>query len=375
MSKISDLASTLTDKFGLSTQDAEAFVATMFDVINDQLQSGDKSVKVKKLGTFKVTSVSSRESINVNTGERILIEGRNKISFTPDSLLKDRVNKPFSQFETVALNDGVDFADIEQEPEQENEKPKMEETKHPEQVTEHIETPEPTPQTTENTQPEKVAEEKEQETERPVAATEVSHDECHEEVHHHHHHSERHHHHGNERKLIRKIRTRNIVIVILLIIIAAMATVGYRYFNQYDSVMKEKDNRILELEIIMDNIGAEKAKKDAASSETTHKVEEKKAVAEPASKPTANAEKRPVEPQKGNDYNKDPRIRTGAYVITGIEQTVTMQPGQTLKSISRAILGDGMECYVEAVNTKREYKAGDKVNIPALRHKKIKSKR
>lgn len=113
MSKISlsDLAQRLAEKSGISLQDAELFIRKMFDVANEGLQS-DKLVKMKWLGTFKVMAVKDRESVDVNTGERILIEGRDKISFTPDNILKEIVNKPFAQFETVVVNDGVDFDEI-----------------------------------------------------------------------------------------------------------------------------------------------------------------------------------------------------------------------------------------------------------------------
>lgn len=113
MSKISlsDLAQRLAEKSGISLQDAELFIRKMFDVANEGLQS-DKLVKMKWLGTFKVMAVKDRESVDVNTGERIIIEGRDKISFTPDNILKDIVNKPFAQFETVVVNDGVDFDEI-----------------------------------------------------------------------------------------------------------------------------------------------------------------------------------------------------------------------------------------------------------------------
>lgn len=113
MSKISlsDLAQCLAEKSGISLQDAELFIRKMFDVANEGLQS-DKLVKMKWLGTFKVMAVKDRESVDVNTGERIIIEGRDKISFTPDNILKEIVNKPFAQFETVVVNDGVDFDEI-----------------------------------------------------------------------------------------------------------------------------------------------------------------------------------------------------------------------------------------------------------------------
>lgn len=115
MAKVSDFASELVGRYGLKEEEATEFISAMFDIICEQLDGADKQVKVKGLGTFKVTSVGARASVDVNTGERIIIEGRNKISFTPEVMLRDRVNRPFVQFETVVLNDGVDFSDIDNE--------------------------------------------------------------------------------------------------------------------------------------------------------------------------------------------------------------------------------------------------------------------
>ena len=106
-----DLAAVLSQKRGLTKAQAEAFVGSMFDVVNYGLDT-ERLVKVKGLGTFKVTNVKDRESINVNTGERVVISGHGKISFTPEAVLREMVNKPFSQFETVVLNDGVDFSQV-----------------------------------------------------------------------------------------------------------------------------------------------------------------------------------------------------------------------------------------------------------------------
>ena len=113
MGKISiqDLAQVLVERKGLNKRDAAIFASAMFDIIQTNLEK-DKVVKIKGLGTFKIIDVDDRESVNVNTGERVLIEGHNKITFTPDALMKELVNKPFSQFETVVLNDGVDFEDM-----------------------------------------------------------------------------------------------------------------------------------------------------------------------------------------------------------------------------------------------------------------------
>ena len=105
------IADTVAKKHKITVKEAEKFVSAMFDVMNEGLKT-DKLVKVKGLGTFKVQAVKPRESVNVNTGERVLIEGHDKVSFTPDATMKELVNKPFAQFETVVLNDGVDFTDI-----------------------------------------------------------------------------------------------------------------------------------------------------------------------------------------------------------------------------------------------------------------------
>lgn len=112
-SSLSVLAKAVASKRGLTQAEAERFITTMFEVAGDGIQE-DKLLKMKWLGTFKITSVKDRESVDVNTGERILIEGRDKISFTPDNILKEIVNKPFAQFETVVVNDGIDFSDIDE---------------------------------------------------------------------------------------------------------------------------------------------------------------------------------------------------------------------------------------------------------------------
>ena len=117
---IKELAPSLSDKHDLSKADAERFVSAIFEVINEGLEN-DKLVKVKGLGAFKIIGIAARKSVDVNTGEPIVIESRNKISFTPDASMRDDVNKPFSQFETVIISDGVDFSSIDKEYENENE--------------------------------------------------------------------------------------------------------------------------------------------------------------------------------------------------------------------------------------------------------------
>ena len=114
-SAIQLITSALAKQHNLSADDAAAFVDAFFDIISSELKNGNQ-VKIKGLGTFKVQAVKPRESVNVNTGERVLIEGHDKISFTPDTVMKELVNKPFSQFETVVINDGVDTEELERIP-------------------------------------------------------------------------------------------------------------------------------------------------------------------------------------------------------------------------------------------------------------------
>ena len=138
--KIMNITSALSTKYKMPLKEAEAFVAMVFDVVNEGLQK-DKLVKVKGLGTFKVAAVKDRESVNVNTGERVLIEGHDKITFTPDAVLRDFVNKPFAQFETVVVKDGVDFSDLDSQ-----KVPETVETPEVPETSETAETPE-TPDT------------------------------------------------------------------------------------------------------------------------------------------------------------------------------------------------------------------------------------
>jgi nucleoid DNA-binding protein len=104
-SSIQVLARYISEKRGVPQRDAEHFVKSFFEIISETLQSGESLVKIKGFGTFKIVDVKDRESVDVNTGERIVIEGRSKISFIPDNVMKELVNKPFSQFETVVVND------------------------------------------------------------------------------------------------------------------------------------------------------------------------------------------------------------------------------------------------------------------------------
>lgn len=144
------LAQKLAEKTGISQQDAELFIRKMFDVVNEGLQA-DKQVKMKWLGTFKVTSVKDRESVDVNTGERIVIEGRDKISFTPDTILKEIINKPFAQFETVVVNDGVEFDEIDRKFEAEEQLAENQQMDEAEEIPEPLDGAETSEETSEAT--------------------------------------------------------------------------------------------------------------------------------------------------------------------------------------------------------------------------------
>ena len=108
---LTELGRAIASKHGLTQREAERFISAFIDVVNDGLQH-EKQLKIKGLGTFKVIDTKDRESVNINTGERILIGGRGKITFTPDAVMRELVNKPFAQFQTVVLNEGVSFDDV-----------------------------------------------------------------------------------------------------------------------------------------------------------------------------------------------------------------------------------------------------------------------
>lgn len=425
MSKVSitELASKLMEKHGLKRTEAELFIRQFVGVINDGLKN-DKSVKVKGLGTFKVQAVSARKSVDVNTGEAIVIEGRDKISFTAEAVMRDLVNAPFAQFETVIVNDGVDFSEIDAKNEADNTEakeptPAVEPTPvaelepavvEPTPVAEPEPTvveaapaaePEPTVEPAPAAEPEPtvepapVAEPEPAVVEptpivEPTPAVEDS--------------------DSDTDELEAKSKSYKNTIIVLassLACVVILAVVGFVYmFSQ----IEKRDNRITHLETQTatladrmmkthmspthtanqpaandeaDNIlatneqkieAAEKADKENNLKATEAKPEPKaepKAATKPATAAKAPAAKPAPSIPSQLAYDKDSRVRTGAYVITGVANTVTVKAGQTMSSLSKTYLGPGMECYLEAVNGgNRELKAGEKIKIPALKTKK-----
>ena len=496
MAKVNDFARELSEKYGLSLGDASDFVSAMFDVVKEELDGADSSVKIKGFGTFKVSAVGARASVDVNTGERIIIDGRNKISFTPEVLLRDRVNRPFVQFETVVLNDGVDFSEIDEESEEEldsvtetepqgvqlsptaptsqptdqsTDQPTLSEQPQGVQLSSTAPTSQPTDQSTDqltdqptlseqsqgvqlsptaptsqltdqstdqptlSEQPQGVqlsstaptSQPTDQSTDQPAPAeqpqgvqlsstaptgqptdqsanhyspSETASKAVNTEEH---------------RDMARRLmtpktetiedseesddkttatapeaddegiviggcrqRSPRIMYVLTIASFLILVSLGIGMYFLYQRI-EEKNHVIdrLESRLYAQQEAAEAVepqstvtvKDTVASKDSLHAAEllaaekgkqhKKDSI---AANPTATTP---------SDYNYDTRVRTGAYIIVGVAKTVTVQPGQTLASISKAYLGEGMECYVEVLNNRHSVKAGEKLKIPQLKLK------
>ena len=477
---LSTLAAKLAEKSGLSQTEAELFIRKMFDVLNQGLEA-DKQVKMRWLGTFKVTTVKDRESVDVNTGERIVIEGRDKISYTPDNILKEIVNKPFAQFETVVVNDGVDFDDIDkkfetptEEPEEvpsevqsEIEVPKEEiviaEVKAPEkedpiapEQPKPVASVEPTPveephssapdvidfldaplsveassdvvvigeEKEEKVQPEVELKEEPQagpiveskaepKVEQPAESSvetsaeptsepedvveqqpEVEEEEtpCHSGL----------------------VLPKYVVVAAVVIFLVLAGGIGWFTFN-YAKMAEQNNYMMQQLAQLKENDAQrkaaaehkqmldaqearlrEKAKQDsirmasaseaikmAENADETEKVDPETENAKDKAKQNAKAKEKGSASSKtessksapqpsSSKYDKDARVRTGAYRIVGVAQVVKVSGSQSLQSISNRYLGPGMECYVEALNGTTSVKTGQSIKIPKLELKKKK---
>lgn len=480
-SNISRLAKSISSKHGLTQAEAERFISKMFEVANDGLHE-DKLLKIKWLGTFKVTPVKDRESVDVNTGERIVIEGRDKISFTPDNILKEIVNKPFAQFETVVVNDGVDFSDIDEkfslqavpaepiaaempstigeqktaeasigQPESKSfdESKNTDEQKVADQPTAEVyPSAEAQPMAAEqpmvvgqpmaeehpmaeeqqmqplvgNTTGEqeslvnediltkesslvKNASDNEAGTSNEAVASnnaamsdgavpsEETAAEVGEEVHSHH-----------------LMIPKYLVAIVCLVFVILLGGMGWFAFN-FGKMQAQRDQLAMQLQTIKKPTpvatkdstqtsaedSAALALKKKAQEDSIRMAETSKAVemAEKteqgrvegqaltntsssqigtSSKEKGSSQAKGTAPSapRSSAYDADPRVRTGAYRIVGVAQTVTVKDGQSLASLSRLYLGPGMECYVEAVNGKNEVKVGQKIKIPKLELKRKK---
>lgn len=498
-SSMSILARILAEKNNMTISEAEAFIKQMFDVANGVMQA-DKQLKIRWLGTFKVMSVKDRESVDVNTGERIIIGGRDKITFTPDNILKEIVNKPFAQFETVVVNDGVDFSEIDRkfafEAKEEVSAPSDEQQIAEESETSPVDKAESIPAVAEMSDESELKEdvvsgvtvqvedlsvvseeaegpvseikEKEQlvadaqESEQPVSkvrepelpdAVNLSEQSVAEVK-------------EPEQPVVKKVLVqsvtassvqeetvvsrpetmapvsqtkqaapvgnpentveeddeesssdrkhyfmlpRYVISVAVILILLLIGGIGWFAFN-YGKMQAQRNHLALQLEemqkVRMAKDSLAQAQKDdlrtkalqdsarlAQSAEVLNGVDEQNAAAqsdslrkavaakeivskqqtEVAKQKALKEAKQKVEVQAASKYDADPRVRTGAYRILGVDHSIVAKSGQTLSSISKLYLGPGMECYLEAVNGGAiDVKAGQKIHIPKLALKKKK---
>ena len=390
MSKLNiyDLCSVLTSKNGLDDKESHRFIKAIFDVIQEGLDE-DKIVKVKGLGTFKIIEVDDRESINVNTGERVLIEGHSKLTFTPDSVMKEIVNKPFSQFETVILNEGVDFPEpVVEEPAVEDiiadepaeGKEIIVEPQIDNNVAEQSVEEEPVAEKTVAEEP--VAEEpvaEEPVAEEPVAEEPVAEDSVVEftddndnvqsgeensveesvfET-------------SNNNSILRWILSG--VAVLLLILGAAYG--GYLY-GRYE-LSEEIAYKQMKADLKTAEITTKKAQVAIKKDSVAQEVDATKigAMSIDNEDESVNDEAKTEATKTSSDKYEamDIRVRTGAYRIIGEDRTVKAKAGQTVEDIATKLLGPGMSCYVEVYNGldgKATLKEGQTIKIPKLELKK-----
>ena len=475
MAKVNDFARELSERYGLSLSDASDFIGAMFDVVNEELDDTDSSVKIKGFGTFKVSAVSARASVDVNTGERIIIDGRNKISFTPEVLLRDRVNRPFVQFETVVLNDGVDFSEIDDEMDElsdsvietETQGTQLSPTAPTDQLTDQsanqstpTEQPQgvqlsptaPTDQLTDQSanQPTPTGQSQgvqlsptapinqltDQSADQPTSteqsqgvllsstvptdqptnqpspsepASKVVNTEEHRDM------ARRlmapksepiddDNNKADEEKSANDIdesddegiviggckqRSPRMMYVLTIASFVILVSIGIGMYFLYQRI-EEKNHVIDRLEtrlyaqqdtvvavepqcVVSDTIASNDALK-AADVHTAENIKKEKKDSVRASNSKAATGSTAVmsaapTATTPSDYNYDVRVRTGAYIIVGVAKVVTVQPGQSLASISKAYLGEGMECYVEVLNNCHTVKAGDNLKIPEVKLK------
>ena len=390
MSKLNiyDLCSVLTSKNGLDDKESHRFIKAIFDVIQEGLDE-DKIVKVKGLGTFKIIEVDDRESINVNTGERVLIEGHSKLTFTPDSVMKEIVNKPFSQFETVILNEGVDFPEpVVEEPAVEDiiadepaeDKEIIVEPQIDNKVAEQSVEEEPVAEKTVAEEP--VAEEpvaEEPVAEEPVAEEPVAEDSVVEftddndnvqsgeensveesvfET-------------SNNNSILRWILSG--IAVLLLILGAAYG--GYLY-GRYE-LSEEIAYKQMKADLKTAEITTKKAQVAIKKDSVAQEVDATKigAMSIDNKDESANDEAKTETAKTSSDKYEDMdiRVRTGAYRIIGEDRIVKAKAGQTVEDIATKLLGPGMSCYVEVYNGldgKATLKEGQTIKIPKLELKK-----
>lgn len=388
---MSDLADRLAEQAGMSKRDAQQFLSAVAETIQEGVNN-DKIVKIKGLGTFKVIDVEARESVNVNTGERVTIDSHQKLTFTPDSAMKDLVNKPFSQFETVVLNDGVDFDDVNTESvEEQKDTEKPEETEILE-VSEISSVPEKTeaPESSEKSEssvipvvsevseasvvteisdapasPEVSDEPEASEVPEVSSVSETS------EI------SE-----APELSETTEYKQSYWWLWLLIAIVACVCSFagGYilgRHMDRnsiYDDEESKSDTTLAVVVNCQDTLTISAQKNDTLKAEEQEMSKQKT----DSVKSDVLTKKTDEETPEWKKYeNMDSRVRTGAYRIVGTDRVVKVKSGETLKRIANRILGEGMECYVEVYNnisSGQTLKEGQEIMIPKLELKKKRKK-
>lgn len=371
---IQEIAKILVEKNHIESQAASQFVNEMFAIILDRLSQGE-AVKVKGLGTFKIIDVEARESVSVRTGERVVIDGHSKVTFTPDTTMKELVNKPFSHFETVMLNEGVEFEDMKEPepPTPEQQEPVAEEPVVEESVAEEPVVEEPVveqPVAEEPVAEEPVVEQPEPAEEPAVVQPPIMpafHKQTHEEP------KEE----EMENKKKKSIWPSILKCLLVLALMAASAYIGYYYGSN-----KPLPDVVPDTIVVRDTVDLQAVKKNSESKinseeKAKQEAEEKaKQQAAEAAKAKAKAEEKKAAQSAviADKYAaKDARVRLGAYRIVGLDHEVKVQAGQTFYSICKANLGPDMECYVEVYNdlpSRPTLKEGQIIKIPKLELKK-----
>lgn len=363
MAKISfyEMASVLVEHNGLDAEAANEFVRTMFDIIQEKLTI-DEQIKIKGLGTFKIVKVDARESINVNTGERILIDEHQKISFVPDTAMKELINKPFSQFETVILNEGVSFEDIDKT---EPVSMPTQEAQEEKEITETKVVLIPEPQTPE------IQYEKTPIPQKEKILYDYPDDDDEDSSH-----------------------IKTLIITLATILIVGIAVGGGYFFGSYMSSSKHNSHKIATTAPTMTEkedvtpvptSNSDSTVQHNANTEMHEQKEpvepEQKIIDEAKPEKLTKAKEEPANDDTKNafDSNKyaqmDARVRTGAYIIIGEDFTITARANETTARLAKRVLGDGMECYIEVFNDitpNTKLKEGQKIKVPKLKLKKKK---
>lgn len=373
---IQDLATVLTEKNGLPKADAQRFVTAIFDVIQDGLDR-DKLVKLKGLGTFKVVDVEARESVNVNTGERVVIDSHSKISFTPDATMRELVNKPFSGFETVVLNEGVVFEDMDADDREladedtateetvADNAPSIPETESNSQEVESVsQVVENEPQVVESNPQVEESVPQSVESNPQVVESEPQVVENNPQV---------------EDEKVEEPQSCGWGKWLLLTLLACgLSFVGGYWLGQHQTPVAITDTDSLSL--ASDSLSSASDSLSSVSDSVAALADtlSKEPVAEQKVEPVAEMtddEKWAISVEEENQKYEamDSRIRTGAYYIVGTKEVIIVREGDTMSKIARRSIGPELICYIEAYNglkANQELVVGQKIKIPDLKWKK-----